>query len=215
MFNYEDAEISVNRWEYSEKQHIMEVQLDIKNNSLANNSIFTYDAVERSKGILTVEAVVDEQDFIVLRIKDIPDKWREISLRLQKNKSSDPLKLYTNKNSIDYVDSLKNLSELEYRILNIESIISGYQEDIVGLNKKIKKLQDNIDTIQNNISDLEKEKEYQTKQEQTNTDTLISAAESDISNYETEIQECKNTISEYTERIENAEQKKSDLQHSH
>ena len=72
-------EVYLTRWSYSEKDQAMEVIAEIQTKDLLDTGL-EYEAVERTKGKLEIQAVRETADYMVFRITGIPDGWKEISL---------------------------------------------------------------------------------------------------------------------------------------
>lgn len=69
---WEDRYITINRWQYSENQHLMEVDLTVENKSYDGINKYKYSAVDLMGNVLKCEAKIEEDNWIVLRISDIP-----------------------------------------------------------------------------------------------------------------------------------------------
>lgn len=206
--NYEDRIVTVNRWEYSPEQHIMEVELTIDNQSLDGIDKYKYEVLERKNGKLMVEPMVEKQNFVMLRISNIPDNWLELSLRLKIPKAKNNLRLYTNKNDVKRVNELKNLSVNGYMIKHINTVIDNYQNKIKVNEKEISKLEKKIINAKNNISNITEQMQYQTDQEREVSNTKISNQKTEIENINTEIQKLDSDIKEFMERIEKLKEQK-------
>lgn len=208
---FQERDITVGRWDYSEKQNMMEIELDILNRSVDGIDTYKYNAIERTKGNLKVEAVVNEPDFVILRIYDVPVKWREISIHIQLDDNSEVMKIYTNKNAVTRLDKINDMTETEYRIAKVEGTISKYEKEIDSLQKEQEEIQEKIDQLNLNIRQLTESKEYQTDKEQIETDQLISQSGTEIESAEKQLEDNNAEIEEYRERINNAKLQIQDL----
>lgn len=208
---FQERDITVGRWDYSEKQHMMEIELDILNRSVDGIDTYKYNAIERTKGNLKVETVVNKPDFVILRIYEVPVKWREVSVHIQFDDNSEMLKIYTNKNAVTRIDKINDMTETEYRIAKVEGTISQYDTEISSLQKEQKEIQEKIDQLNINIKQLTDSKEYQTEKEQAETDQLISQSKTEIESAEKDLGDNNAEIEEYRERIEKANLQIQDL----
>ncbi len=79
------------------------------------------------------------------------------------------LKLYANRKSIDQVTKLDLLSESEYLVQHLDFQISNYQKQIDDLQKEESCQSGLIASTNQDIQDLEASKDYQTEEEQSQT----------------------------------------------
>lgn len=205
-----DREISIGRWQYSQKQQMMELELDINNKSTDGIEKYEYEALERRKGKLDTEVVINKPDFVILRLKNMPVNWREVSVHIQID-DSNMLKIYTNKSAVKMVDNIQNRSENGYRIEREKNMITQYRNVILQLRKEQTKLQEGIDQLNENKKGLEKNKKYETEKEKQDTDQQISSIESEVDSKLNKIKENDSDVKEYTERIQMANKKIADL----
>ena len=63
---WEDRYITINRWQYSENQHLMEVDLTVDNKSYDGINKYKYSAVDLMGNVLKCEAKIEEDNWIVL-----------------------------------------------------------------------------------------------------------------------------------------------------
>ena len=212
VISFQDRDISIGRWDYSESQHMMEVEISIYNHSVDGIDKYNFTCLEKSSGYLDVIPVLEDPDLIVLQIKRVPSDFKEISIHFSlSGNESDITKFYTNYHAVNYVNTINTNSDQEYRIIYLDGLIDGYNIQIKELENQKKDLQEKITNIQKNISDLEDRKIYQTTQQQEDTDMQISQSESEIENLEKQSETLQNDIDEYSERIEKAQEQKDDL----
>lgn len=195
-------EVILTRWEYSPEENLMEVELNISNQSTDGIEKYNYFAMERRKGMLKIESIVSDSNFVVLRILNVPKNWKEISLQMQVSQN-DVLKFYTNKNSIAMVDSIEDLSKDEYIYRSIENNILYYNDMIKTKKKSIKNLKEKIEIAENHIEQYQTDKVYQTEEERSSTDTKIGNLNLEIENFKSSIETEQDDISEFQKRIRN------------
>ena len=161
---------------------------------------------------LKCEVMIEEDDWIVLRISDIPKRWSDVSLRMEMpDGTGDRLKLYTNVVDVERVTELKSMDKNGYMAQKFNIEISNMQKEVKSNNKQIDKLNNEIAEVQKEIERINKEKIYQTDKEKTESDTLIAEANSTITSKQKDIQELMADIDEINKRIDMKNKEKSDL----
>ena len=110
-------EVYLSQWAYSVKDRAMEVIIEIEAKDLVSEGI-EFEAVDRTAGKLPIQAVTEHTDYLVLRITNVPEKWKEISIRLweKEEKNAKLLRLYTNIEKVDKVAKLPQKEEMDYYI---------------------------------------------------------------------------------------------------
>ena len=112
---WNNRHITITRWDYSEEQGVMEVELSVENKSYDGKNTYDFSAVDLRGRKLTIDTQVTDTDWIVLQIKDIPNKWSDISLRMEvAGEDKERLKLYTNINDVNKVKRIKSLNRIGY-----------------------------------------------------------------------------------------------------
>ncbi|MEF9839451.1 MAG: hypothetical protein RR869_08705 [Lachnospiraceae bacterium] len=165
-------EMYLTRWDYAKSGDTMEVTIEMDNSDVLDKH-FKYEAMERKDGILPMKVVAHDSKFVILRITEVKESWREVSLRIQSGKE-EPLKLYTNKDKIHRVKSLPRKTPTEYLIGRLQdqitynqSIQKEYTKTSAHLQKQNKKLEVKMkelnqmeylteDQLQENKSTIEK-----------------------------------------------------------
>lgn len=209
---WEDREVTINRWQYSKKQRLMEIDLDVSNKSYDGINKYKFSAMDLKGNILKCEVIIEEDNWIVLRIEDIPKKWSDVSLRMEMpDGTGDRLKLYTNIVDVERVAELKSMDRNGYMAQRFNIEISNMQNDVETDYKQINTLKNEIAEVQKEIERISKEKLYQTEKEQIESDSLIAEANSTITSKQKEIQELMADIDEINKRIEMKNREKNDL----
>lgn len=207
---WENRKVRIIRWEYSEEQHLMEVELDITNTKYDGIDTYQYSAMETNAGFLKVKPVIEESDWVIVQIHNIPEKWAEVSFRLElpgeAGEASEKLKLYTNINKVTKVNSLEILDRKGYLVKRYDGEIASYEMEIAEMESEIEEKEEKIRNVKLEMKKLEEKKEYQTEEEQENTDQLLSDASVQQTSSEEDIVELKEKIEERKERIENIQE---------
>lgn len=204
-------EVTMTRWVYSESQKMMECELVISNPSPDGVNTYPYRVVDRSFNELPVRTIVEEPDYVVLHIEDIPSRWSEVCLRMtipspeishagDEDVPDDLIRFYTNVKDVERVDTIREMSVDEYQLRRLDDEINIHESKINGLYTDISREEDNKSILRDEISRLKSEMEYQTEGEAAETAAKIKAAESQVSL-------CDNLIRKYTDQIEEARAK--------
>lgn len=209
---WNDREVTINRWEYSEKQCAMEVELSVGNKSYDGKNRYQFSAQDLRGRVLDCETRVEEDDWIIIRIKNIPSKWSDISLRMEiKGDDKDRLKLYTNIVDVDKVEAFEELDRNGYLAKRFDTEIKNLLAEKNEKNNQIVKLKNEIGEVKKEIDRITDEKVYQTDKEKAASDSLIADAQGTITSKEKEIENLTSDIDEINKRIEMKEKEKSDL----
>lgn len=207
--NWQKREVQLISWKYSKNENIMEIQLAIKNNSYDGINDYKFTALEKNKGFLTTNVILQEEDLMVVQITNLPRKWSQISLRINtKEEGETPCKFYTNRFDVETVDKIPNLTGNEYMIARLDSLITSYNDKIEKLQKDIKAQERIISNCNEDIQKYKEDEEFQTEQEIQDTERLIADAQSKMSSANEQINSDNADIAEYQERIALTEEKK-------
>lgn len=207
--NWNNRDITLLSWTYSEKQHLMEVQIEILNRSLDGNNQYSFEVLDRDHGYLAVTPVVVSDDFVVLHIDGIHRNWSELSLRIKLSNDesasasdSSELKLYTNSNAIAAVDQIEDKTFSQYQIERCELHIDEYNKKIDELKTLISDHKLNISSQESDIADLQEQEQFQTQEQINETENIISSAKNNINSLNQEITAAEKQIDEFSNRIE-------------
>lgn len=196
--------VSVTRWDYCENSGTMEVELDIRNTSYDGQNTYEYSALEKMGGKLPVSVILEEADWVILQITDLPKRWSEVSLRMDMTEHAESmglLKLYTNVNDVSRVNSIEKRDREGYRMVRFETQIQTYQNMIGSLQAEIQDLESEKHEISRETERLQEGRQYQTLEQQRATDQAVAEAESKYKGAEAEIAEKQAKITEMNERI--------------
>ncbi|MDE6019594.1 MAG: hypothetical protein K2H01_01165, partial [Ruminococcus sp.] len=105
-------DIQLLSWTYSADQKIMEVELQINNTSFDGRDTYDFAALFRpSNKDVEIVKVIEETNYVVVQLKNVPKKWKQISLRIfVSDNYNSPLRLYSNIEDIEKVSDIKVLS---------------------------------------------------------------------------------------------------------
>lgn len=208
---WNDREVSLLRWDYAPEQGAMEIELSVTNRRFDGVNAYSYDALERSGKRLTVEKVIEEPDWVILQIKDVPKRFAEISLRMEmpEDESAGMIRLYTNRDAVRRVGSIQKKSRDNYMVSRLQEEIEGYEAQIATCRDAIQEEEEGIQNMEAEIKRLESELDFQTEEEKANTGQLIKEASGRIEDAREAIAGYEEQIGEYEERIQNVREKES------
>lgn len=164
------------RYDYSEKESIAEIELDIIQSSY-NNGEWRLSATQDDKP-LNVSFPIDNEQNIIIRIIDIPNEGDPISIVLSfvdnKNEISNVSWNFKPSN-VTQVDNLPEKTPNEYRIQRCYLNIDTHNKQISKYQQKIEKQQAIIDDITRQNAELQKMLSQQTSEEQKKTNNQIKS----------------------------------------
>ena len=196
--------LQIRRWDYCETEQVMEVEIDMDNKSFDGKNHYQYSAINRNNDQLKVVKMIEDSDWIVLRIENVTDNFGEISLRMDMMGEPDDntLKLYTNVNAVKRVKNLEKRDRRGYQLLRLQRDTESYQKEISTLEKKKKSLLEKNQRMQDEINHLQSEESYQTEEMKAEQTDKINEIQSEISANQDEIQSYDLQLKEKRERIE-------------
>ena len=196
--------LQIRRWDYCETEQVMEVEIDMDNKSFDGKNHYHYSAINRNNDQLKVVKMIEDSDWIVLRIENVTDNFGEISLRIDMMGEPDDntLKLYTNVNAVKRVKDLEKRDRKGYQLLRLQRDTESYQKEISTLEKKKKSLLEKNQRMQEEINHLQSEESYQTEEMKAEQTDKINEIQSEITANQDEIQSYDLQLKEKRERIE-------------
>ena len=197
--------VTLIRWDYCEKDRVMEVELDIRNLAYDGQNRYQFSAKSRGGKQITVTPIIEDEDWIILHLEDVPKRWSEILLWMDQREYTDQtagaLKLFTNINDVKQVDQIEIKDWTGYRKQRFENQITLYQDQIAEYQQEIADNQNKIQEIEAEITRLSGTKKYQTMDEQAQTDQSIETARKEIAKKEQEILDTQGEVNQLTEKV--------------
>lgn len=201
--------VEVESWKYSKSQQLMEVQIGITNNSADGNDTYDYSSLvnyqleSKGKESLPVEIKFQEFNFAVIWIHLVPDDFNSCSLDIYtKEKKPNDVSVFTNVDKVEKVKKIKEKSEAQYHIEQIERNIKSEEKDIVKIKHKIKLIEKDILNINKNIKNLQNNEAYQSAAEISESEKTIAGYNEQIKSKQNEIAQCRSSISTGKSHIE-------------
>lgn len=208
--------LTLDRWDYSPEQDLMEVELEIDNPNFDGLDQYVCDVVIRtgsSEQTGTVKTVIAQDDFFVLHIWNVPKNFTELSLRIEVNSETvlGTAKLFSNKDDVRRVPVLTEKTKSEYLKDRVLALTGEYQSQIDLLHKTNQELQEKIQNIQTKNAQLEQDKKYLTERDIQKTNTRIADNESQIKALQEQIIVNESAVTEYQLKIQKAQEKADDI----
>lgn len=203
--------LTLTRWDYSQADKLMEVQFRIENKNYDGKDDYVWSAAERYKGSVDVDEVYADTEILVVQIREIPSGWSTISLRMA-FEGNDPdteylFKVYGDHTNVQFVDQIEVRDKNGYYILDINNMISYYQDEIENLINDIDETKEKISQVSRTIESESEKLEYMTEQELETSMSEIASLEAKIDGYYQDISNYQDSIVEYNKRISNLQEK--------
>lgn len=201
-----NREVTLISWSYCRDERKMEVLLGISNTAYDGNDTYEWSAEDKDAGSLKVTPIIEERNFVVLQLTDLPSRITVISLRMDQSKIQDfeTIRLYAAPDrNMKSVTDIKVKSKEEYQIQQIQSEIELADLTISDLEEEIRKNKSTIRNLNTAINDAESDLQYQTSSEMESTNQKISTLRSQKKNANEAIDTAKKKIQELNEKIEN------------
>lgn len=189
---FSSRQVYLTAWDYSERDRTMEVIVEVESTDLIETEL-KYEAVERTAGELPIDAVIDQSNHKVFRITDLPENWKEISLRLIEGDGEQILRLYTNADTVEHVGSLPEKDQAGYEADRLQGQIDYDTYRISVRQEEIGDLQKENGEMEQRIAELE-QAQYPTKEEASEAADTVDRARSAIQANEDRISELKAEI---------------------
>lgn len=202
------------RWDYCEDLEMMEVEMDVRNDSFDGINKYEFHAVARNGGSPVVETVIGEPDWIILQIKDVSGDFGELSLRvnLPKGTEEEMLKLYTNVNDVNRVSSIEKKDKKGYQCGRVMLQMEGYHKKIREKQARIKDLENQDRQMQEEIGRLQEDTGYLTEEQKQEAASRVMEIEGNRKGNTEETEKLRQEIRELEERIRLAEKQIRDLE---
>jgi hypothetical protein len=176
---FNGRQITLLRWDYCKKQNTMEVELNIQNSSFDGKNKYNYLSMDKAGNNASIKTVLEEPDWVILQIKNIPHRWSEMVLRVgMKSSKAQYLKFYTNINDVNKVKKITVKTRAAYLKGRFKRTIDMYYIQIEHAYKNIEKNQKERKEILQEISRLKESEKYQTTSQKEETESSINEADS-------------------------------------
>ncbi len=179
QINKNDRNMSIVDFIYSKDLEMMEIIIEIENLSLDDIDHYKW-KVRIDGSFYDTKVVVDDEDFVVLRVDDV-DEFKEVMLRLElkeEDKDDDidfnKVRFYLNKNEIKRVETIKKektkndylKQSIRAKIYNNKKNIKLLESENIEIKKLILKAEDKIKKLNHKLK-------YEAPSEQIETQKSI------------------------------------------
>lgn len=206
-----NRKITLVAWDYCRNKNEMEIILDMQNLSTDGINNYKFTIVDRNKGIMKCESIIQEEDFFVLHVPDVPRKFSEVSLRINDIRDDSDfatMKIYSSIDNVNNVNEIETLSLNEYQIKSCDKKIEITSKEIEKNLSKIKAENQIIKNGNEQIAKIKGAEKYQTTQEKIESLESINKLDIEIKNSEAKIQDYEDEILALNEKIEMEKAKK-------
>lgn len=198
----EGMKVQLLKWSYSKEDDIIEAVLKRDNFSISDKS-YKWKAVEKNKGYLDTQIIINNDELVVVHIKNLPFRWREISLRMEsKNEDSNSnIKFYVTKKDVEKVKHIADLGLEDYKRLSVSYLIDIYENDNKKASKKIDNLKEDVAVAEGRIREIKENQKYETDIEKEESNQAISDIENELTTFRNQIDELNAQIEENNQKI--------------
>lgn len=195
---YENYQMYLTEWEYAAMEGTMEIILELENNEVLDQKLL-FTAVERTKGDLEIKPVLEESEYVVLRLENVPTNWKEISLRAGKKGDQNPVKFYTNVREVKETKTLPKQEKKSYQIERLQAQIAYDDAEILKKEKEIGSLKKENERLDQKMEELQ-EGSYLSEEEVRKAEETITKARNQKKLNEDTIYALTEKIKSLTER---------------
>lgn len=222
-----DGKLQINKWIYDEEQKMMEVVLVTSGmKDYTTDLEFTAVSKKNVNQELPVEVVLNDNDIFILQVKDVPNNFDQLAIRLHKSEKAlntaftedEQAEQESNTFSTIYTDErvvdrkrIDQQDAREYTNEITDELIVQTKEKQELTKTEIENLTSINEEIQKGIEELQSELLYQTADEQIETNNTIYKLTQDIEMNNKKIEEKQADIHNLNAKIEKLEQKKRDM----
>ncbi|MCW1929574.1 hypothetical protein [Bhargavaea beijingensis] len=222
-----DGKLQINKWIYDEEQKMMEVVLVTSGmKDYTTDLEFTAVSKKNVNQELPVEVVLNDNDIFILQVKDVPNNFDQLAIRLHKSQKAlntaftedEQAEQESNTFSTIYTDErvvdrkrIDQQDAREYTNEITDELIVQTKEKQDLTKTEIENLTSINEEIQKGIEELQSELLYQTADEQIETNNTIYKLTQDIEMNNKKIEEKQADIHNLNAKIEKLEQKKRDM----
>lgn len=204
----EKYSVYLTKWDYAEKQDEMEIVVEVETNDLLAVGL-KCKVLERTFGELDAEVVLGDTDYMVIRIQNVPKKWKEISLHLE-DENKKTVNLYTNRLKVDQVKALKSKDRTGYQCDRLKGQIGYDAYQIRQKESEISRLTEENSRLSKRVEELNNGR-YPTQKEADDAADIMETAKSRIESNGKTIEKRQEEISELNTRSEELEKQIREL----
>lgn len=204
----EKYNVYLTKWDYAKKQDEMEIVVEVETNDLLSVGL-KCQAVERTFGKLDTKVVLEDTDYMVIRVCNVPKKWKEVSLHLE-DENKKTVNLYTNVSEVDQVKVLKSKERAGYQCDRLKGQIGYDAYRIRQKETEISDLTEENSRLSKRVEELSNGR-YPTQKEADDAADIMESAKSRIESNGKTIEKRQEEISELNTRTEELEKQIREL----
>ncbi len=204
--------VTLERWNYSPTQKIMELIVTMENNDFDSNNEYQSSCVINVKGKeyqAVMTPIINEENYYVMQIKNVPNNFSQATLqiKIKNDDTSKTVRLYTNQDEIKLVDNITAKTKNEYVKEQTQDNMKQYKAVIVELQNKNDEILIQISNIKTANQKLEDDKKYQTENEIAETNQKINRNNSEMKKLQETIKANEGLITEHQLKLDKAKEK--------
>lgn len=194
---------------YDKKQKLLEIQLDLDNNSTDNIDDYYYVPNIRvgNSNKLTVREIYNKPMYTVIRVSNLKSSFREMKLfiaprvnSIDKIGDDEFIELTLNKNNIKFAP-ITNRSENDYLKERHTMLISDQKEKISKLEKEVSKMKDRLNSFDKVEKEFNANKDYLTDEEKASYKDRINSNNDEKEQLKQDIEDKNNKIGKEKEKL--------------
>ena len=190
------------RWQYSELQKRMEIEIDVNNTAYDGMKSYKYAVRSQPSARIKVNPIIENNSLLILQLDNISKNFDFISFQISlPDSSAEPLKLYTNKLDVEQVDRLDVKTEEEYNIDRLYRNIETYQKNIAQIRSEIGEIEKKINFVEQETKELLDSRQFKTESEIQEIDLRINTNNQVIEDENKNLDKLRQSILEYQNKI--------------
>jgi len=205
--NMNNRNVTVDAWQYSKKQQLMEVIIELENLSIDGIDKYLWDV--RGKGVIYKTKIIEEGDgYYVLRVYDVKEDWAEVSLNIdlkesdkKKNKDFELIKMYTNDKHVKNVSYIPRKDLKGYKKTALNSKIEFVNGKIAKNRSSKDAFLKKIEEADRKIEELSNKLDAQTEKEKEETVSSIDNIKSEKEELKEKVKACDTSFAELNEKV--------------
>ena len=212
-----DRSVTVDSWRYSKGQKLMEIMIEVENNSIDGIDHYDWQVKTKDRN-LPVTVIAEDPGFIVLHVAEVPKDWTEAALTMNlpkgcHSKEFEPVQVYVNDKIVTRTDQILRKDLKEYKAEAYQSKLDAYAGQIQRLQRQVRQTENSLQEADAKITEIQKKMEYQTDREMEESNQLIEELEGKKENLSERKKAYEEEIEELQEKIRLQKQLLEKLQH--
>lgn len=217
--------VTIDSWQYSEKENEMEVVLSLNNTSFDGIDTYNYSALSRDNGNntqnLKTEILYESSFFSVVKISQLKS-FTEVRLTVSyetspllsgndKENQTNYAALFTNIKKVEKTDGFTQKDIITLYKDKLQNQINEINLEIAEANSQISEYQKIQENILEKVAEIRDNQQYMTETELAGSESQIQSYEKSYNDYSTQIEGLEAQISDYNEEIAERQDKQKEL----